>query len=164
MAKRIKKSRTEKKEIQAIGLRIGTEEYGLPIKSVQEVITAPRITRVPKSPGYIRGVINLRGNVIPVIDIAQRFGIGETVLGADSRIVAVEVNDEVVGLAAESVSKVIRLAEAAINPPPALVSGISAEYLEGVARLPDRFMIFMDLQKVLADNSAGREEGIDDAS
>jgi purine-binding chemotaxis protein CheW len=164
MEKRMQKSRTEKKEIQAIGLRIGTEEYGLPIKSVQEVITAPRITRVPKSPAYIRGVINLRGNVIPVIDLALRFGIGETVLGADSRIVAVDVNDELVGIAAESVSKVTRLDEAAINPPPALVSGISAEYLEGVARLSDRFMIFMNLQKVLADNSMVREEGKDDAN
>lgn len=149
------------KEIQAIGLRIGTEEYGLPINSVQEVITTPRITRVPKAGNHIKGVINLRGNVIPVIDVARRFGIGETVLGEESRIVAVDVENEVVGLAAESVSKVTRLPESSIHPPPPLVSGISAEYLEGVARLPDRFLIFMNLKKVLAEGTTEGEDVVD---
>lgn len=140
---------------QVIGLRVGSEEYALRISAVQEVITAPRITRVPKSARHIKGVVNLRGNVIPVLDVAARLGIGETRMGEGSRIVAVESKGELVGLAAESVSKVTRVAESDVKPPPPLVGGIEARYLDGVARLGDRFLVFLSLERVLAEGSCG---------
>ncbi len=139
-------------EFHAIGFRVADEEYGLPLTSIQEIITMPRITRVPKASPYVKGVINLHGNVIPVIDIARRFEIGETRVGADSRVVVVEVENEVVGLLAKSVSKVTRFNHSDIQPPPPLVAGIAAEYLDGVVRLPDRFLIFLDLVKTLAED------------
>ena len=162
MARRKQTQEAQAPEVQAIGLRIGSEEYGLPIAQVQEVINTPRITRVPKAPQYLKGVINLRGNVIPVVDVARRLGIGETSVANGSRIVAVDVGEEVVALAAEQVSKVTRLAESAIKPPPPLVSGISAEYINGVARLPHRFLIFLDLERVLAEGEAEVEAQTDE--
>jgi purine-binding chemotaxis protein CheW len=157
MATKQKKDISVDDSFQAIGLKIYNEEYGLPIEAVQEIITAPHITRVPKAVDYIMGVINLRGNVIPVMDIARRFKIGTTSLGEKGKIVAVESHGEIVGLAVEKVSKVTRLSQKAIKPPPPLVSGIAAEYLKGVARLPDRFLIFLNLEKVLAEDHDGQE-------
>jgi purine-binding chemotaxis protein CheW len=147
----------EAAEFSAIGFRVGEEEYGLRLTAVQEIVTTPHITRVPKAPDYIKGVINLHGNVVPVIDIARRFDTGETRIAADSRIVVVEEEDEAVGILAESVSKVARFHPGDMQPPPPLVAGIAAEFLEGVVRLPNRFLIFLNLERTLADDSAVRE-------
>jgi len=147
-----KKSANSIQELNTIGFRIGSEEYGLALSTVQEIITTPRITRVPKAPTYIKGVINLHGNVIPVIDIARRFKIGETKIGPGSRVVVIDMADEAIGLLAESVSKVASFSASQIQPPPPLVAGIAAEYLQGVVRLRNRFLIFLDLQKTLGED------------
>ncbi len=137
----------------AIGLAVGNEEYGLPLVSVREITTVPHITRVPKAPSYIMGVINLRGNIVPVIDIASRFEIGTTTLTSKSRLAVVEEKGEVAGLLAQEVSKVTRISRSDLQPPPPLVAGIAAEYLDGVVRLPDRFLIFLNLTKTLAEDA-----------
>jgi purine-binding chemotaxis protein CheW len=149
--------------MQAIGFKIGQEEYGLPIDAIQEIITPTHITRIPRSDPYIKGVINVRGNIIPVIDIAKQLGIGEVPTKAIGKIVIVDMNDETVGLAVEKVSKVTRLSKVAIKPPPPLIAGIRAEYLEGVARLPSRFLIFLNLQKTL-NIHLGQEEDQSDVA
>lgn len=141
-------------QLHAIGLRVGSEEYGLELKVIRQMIRTPRITRVPKAPPFVKGVINLHGNVIPVLDVALRFGIGETSIGPRSKVVVVESADETVGLLAESVSSVIRLSRSAMQPPPPLVAGIGAQYLEGVVRLADRFLVFLNLERTLADDVA----------
>jgi purine-binding chemotaxis protein CheW len=143
-----------------IGFTVGDEQYGLALDDVQEIITAPRITRVPKSPTYIKGVINLHGNVIPVLDIAARFGTGTTTLSAGSKIVVVEGEDEVVGLLAEAVGKVTRFREEEVQPPPPLVAGISAEYLDGVVRVDGQFLIFLNLAKTLDENDDGANTSV----
>jgi len=139
-------------DLHTIGFKVGAEEYGLSLSAIQETITLRRITRVPGAPSYIKGVINFHGNVIPVIDVARRLGIGETATGHDSRIVVIETETEVVGLLAEGVSSVTRLSPSSVMPPPAIAAGIAAEYLEGVVRLPGRFLIFLNLSRVLADD------------
>ena len=149
----------ENDEIQAIGIKIGSEEYGINISDVQEVIPSPSITRVPNAPPHILGVINLRGNVIPVIDLAQRLGIGHTTISQSARIVAVDLKDEIVGVLAESVSKVAKLSTADIKPPPALVSGIFGDYLDGVSKIGNRFLIFVNLARALSDHEESEREG-----
>ncbi|MCK5690537.1 purine-binding chemotaxis protein CheW [Myxococcota bacterium] len=151
-------SELSEEEFSAIGFWVGDEEYGLSLFSVQEIITRPRITRVPKSPDYIAGVINLHGNIIPVIDLAKRFKIGETVLEIASRVVVVESNGEVLGLLVEKVSKVARFKRSELQPPPPLVGGISSEYLEGVVRVPGRFLVFLNLDRTLADDSSAAQK------
>ena len=144
-------------DFHAIGFSVGSEEYGIPLSSVQEIITVPRITRVPKAPTYIKGVINLHGNVIPVIDVARRFEIGATQIGAAARVVVVEAEDEAVGLLAEGVSKVTRFRSSDLQPPPPLVAGIAAEFLDGIVRLRDRFVIFLNLARTLDDEGDRRQ-------
>ena len=147
-------------EFHAIGFSVGEEEYALPLNSLREIITTPRITRVPHAPHYIRGVINLHGNVVPVIDIARRFGIGETEIGEGSRIVVVSVENETLGLLAAGVGKVERFQEPEMQPPPQLVAGISSHYLRGVVRTRGRFLIFLNLERTLAEDD-GQEVGTD---
>lgn len=147
----------EAAEFSAIGFQVGQEEYGLRLTAVQEIVTTPRITRVPRAPEYIKGVINLHGNVVPVIDIARRFDTGQTNVAADSRVVIVENDEEAVGILAESVSKVARFRSGDMQPPPPLVAGIAAEFLEGVVRMPNRFLIFLNLERTLGDDSIPRE-------
>jgi purine-binding chemotaxis protein CheW len=156
MARKNRQS-TKVDEFQAIGFRVGTEEYGLALDDVQEIITTPHITRVPKAPPHIKGVINLHGNVIPVFDLARRFEIGETDFSESSRVVVVEYNGEAIGLAAEGVSNVTKLARNSVRPPPPLVSGIAAEYLNGVAKLPNRFLIFLNLPRVLSNDAVVKQ-------
>ncbi len=146
------------KEFPAIGFRVGEEEYGLRLTAIQEIVTTPRITRVPKAPAYIKGVINHHGNVIPVIDIAARFGVGETTVTAASRVVVIETENEAVGFLADAVSKVTRFSSADIQPPPPLVSGIAAEFLEGIVRTSGRFLIFLELERTLSEDTIKRED------
>lgn len=148
-------------EFSAIGFRVGQEEYGLRLTDVREIVTTPHITRVPKAPAYIKGVINLHGNVVPVIDIACRFDTGETNLAAKSRIIVVENEDESVGFLVEGVSKVARFKAADMQPPPPLVAGIAAEFLEGVVRMPDRFLIFLNLERTLSYDHSKRASDAD---
>lgn len=153
---------TDQGIFHAISFRVGAEEYGLSLDEVQEIITLPRITRVPRAPDYVCGVINLHGNVVPVLDMARRFGIGSTRVGDAARIVVVDGDDEVVGLLAESVGRVVKLHEDAIQPPPGLLAGIAAEYLRGVVRTDDRFLIFLNLAASLRAEGGQEEEVQDD--
>ncbi len=148
-------SQASNTEFHAIGFQVGAEEYGLELRSVQEIIATPRITRVPKAPPYIRGVINLHGNVVPVLDVARRFGLGDTAMSSGSKVVVVETEGESIGLLAESVSKVTRFHRDQIQPPPPLVAGIAADFLDGIIRSANRFVIFLNLDKTLEDDHAG---------
>jgi purine-binding chemotaxis protein CheW len=140
-------------EFSAIGFRVGQEEYGLRLIGIRQILPQPPITRVPRAPAYIKGVINLQGNVVPVFDLARRFELGETQPSRTARIVVVEHNDETVGFWAESVSKVLHLKEGDLQPPPLLVAGIAAEFIEGIVRVAHRFLIFLDLARTLADTA-----------
>jgi len=129
----------------AIGFRVARETYGLRLADVRELIAVPRITRVPNSPVHIAGVINLHGNVVPVFDLAARFGIGRTTIGPDARVVVVEARGEPIGILAEYVTRVIRFTDDEIRVAPATATEIQAEFVEGVVRVDDRFIILLDL-------------------
>lgn len=144
---------TQELESYAIGFRVRTEEYGLMLQSVREIVTTPQITRVPKSPKHVLGVINLHGNVVPVLDIARRFGIGEATLTVESKVVVVEDGTETVGILAESVGKVIRIRRSELRPPPPLVAGIAAEFLDSILRSNDHFVVFFNLAKTLEERN-----------
>jgi purine-binding chemotaxis protein CheW len=143
-------------ELQTIWFRAGRENYGLALTDVMEIVNIPRITQVPNSPEYINGVINHHGNVIPVIDLACRFNIGSTNPQTQGKIIVIEIEDELVGIVAEEVDDVIRLSTSSIKPPPSTVSGIAAEYINGVARIDDGFLIFLNFTKSLAEGERNR--------
>ncbi len=136
-------------ELQLVSFTIGSEEFGVDILKVQEINRTVEITRVPQAPHYVEGVINLRGKVIPIIDLRKRFGLELKEHDKNTRIVVVDIDGNVMGMIVDSVSEVLRLPANTIEPPPELATGINAEYIKGVAKLEDRLLIFLDLSKVV---------------
>jgi purine-binding chemotaxis protein CheW len=130
---------------------LSQEEYGVDVRLVQEIIRVTEITPVPRAPGFIKGVINLRGRIIPVVDLKRKLNLGEVDTAArQSRIVVVKVRDRLVGLLVDGASQVLKVPVASIEPPPEEVVEIDVNYIRGVAKLDRRLIILMDLPKVLA--------------
>ncbi len=108
-----------------------------------------RITRVPRAPHYIEGVVNLRGNVIPVIDLHRRFGLSERVNSERTRIIVVKVQDITAGLVVDGVSEVLRLPQAAVEPVSSLVTAIDTDYIQGIGKKDNRLLIMLNINRVL---------------
>ena len=136
--------------LQLVSFCIENEEFGIDILNVQEIIRPVDITRVPNAPGFVEGVINLRGRIIPVIDLRKRFGLVPRATDKHTRIVVVEMMDKVVGFMMDAVKEVLRVSPAVIEPAPDLALGIDAHYIRGVAKLDDRLLILLDLEEVLS--------------
>jgi purine-binding chemotaxis protein CheW len=134
---------------QFVVCRVGSEEFALDVLSVQEIDRMAEITRVPKAPPHVEGVINLRGRIIPVLNLRRRFGLPDIERTARSRIVVVSVRQRVVGLAVDSVEEVLCIPRSAIEPPPAVGTAAGAEYTQGVGRVHDRLLIVLDLPRLL---------------
>jgi purine-binding chemotaxis protein CheW len=135
---------------QMVSLRCGSVIFALPIEAVREIVMVPQITPVPDVGPFIRGVINLRGRIVPVMDLALRLGFGRGPSHPDGRILVVEHNREQLGLLAEDASEVLRIPAEAVSAPPELAGGGSGA-VRGVARLADRMLLVLDLDRVLAD-------------
>jgi purine-binding chemotaxis protein CheW len=140
---------TTTEELQLVSFNIGSEEFGVDILKVQEINRMVEITKVPQAPHYVEGVINLRGKVIPIIDLRKRFNLEVKEYDKNTRIVVVDIGGNIMGMIVDAVSEVLRLPNDTIEPPPELVTGINAEYIKGVAKLQDRLLIFLDLSKVI---------------
>ncbi|MFD0671716.1 chemotaxis protein CheW [Cohnella sp. GCM10027633] len=137
-------------ELKVIVFTLAHEEYGIEVDKVRTIERLMPITRVPKTPAFVKGVINLRGVVIPVIDLRGRFSLPESELGDNSRIIIVAANDLEVGFIVDSANDVIDLTSDAIENPPEVVGGVKAKYLSGVAKIGDnRLLILLNLSEVL---------------
>jgi purine-binding chemotaxis protein CheW len=138
---------------QYLGLFIGGEEYAIGILRVKEILQFEAITRVPGTPPSIRGVINVRGSVVPVVDLAVRFGLPPTEVTRRACVVIVEVESEgdcaVIGVMADSVSQVLELGGEDIQPPPPFGTRVHVDYLLGMARAGNRFSVILDIDRVL---------------
>ena len=137
--------------LQLVTFMVGTEEFAIPILSVQEINRMMQITRVPQSPEFIEGVINLRGKIIPVMDLRKRFGDDSLEDSSDSRIIVVEVTSRVIGFTVDRVNEVLRIDAGIVEPPPSMVSGIDSDYVEGVGKLDDRLLILLNLNRLFSD-------------
>ncbi|BBH20852.1 chemotaxis protein CheW [Paenibacillus baekrokdamisoli] len=137
-------------EIKVIVFGLADEEYGIEVEKVRTIERMMPITRVPKTPAFIKGVINLRGIVLPIIDLRGRFGLQETEPTESSRIIIVAVNDLEVGFIVDAANDVIDIDTDSIDLPPEVVGGIKAKYLHGVAKIGDnRLLIMLNLSEVL---------------
>jgi len=157
-----KEGRRMTEEEQLVSFKIENEEFGVNIEEVQEIIRLPEITRVPQAPFFVEGVINLRGNVLPVIDLRKRFDLEATKKTNATRIVVTNVDNKTTGIIVDSVSEVLRLPKDAIEPPPPIVAGIEAKYLRGIGKLDDgkRLLILLNLREILTvrkEDKAKRE-------
>lgn len=129
---------------------LSSEEYGLPVRLVQEIIRVTEITQVPRAPDFIKGVINLRGRIIPVVDLRRKLKLGEVEIGRQSRIVVVKVDDRLIGLLVDGASQVLRVPVSSIEAAPEEVIEIEEQFIRGVAKLEKRLIILIDLSQVLA--------------
>ncbi|HET8647568.1 MAG TPA: chemotaxis protein CheW [Vicinamibacteria bacterium] len=139
---------------QYLGFHVGDQEYGVPILTIREILEYEPVTRVPSAPPSVRGVINLRGSVVAVVDLALKLGLAGTRATARTCIVIVEAllhgRPAVVGLLADAVSHVIELAPRDIEPPPSFGTRPRAEYLHGLGKVGRRFVLLLDIDRVLS--------------
>ena len=138
------------KILQLVSFEIGEEKFGVEILCVKEIIRILSITRVPGSPDFVEGVINLRGQVVPVVDLRRRLGIGRKEFDATTRMIVVELGGQQVGFIVDVVSQVLRIPAETIEPPPQMVTGVDSEYIQGLTRVGDRLLMLLDLQRILS--------------
>jgi purine-binding chemotaxis protein CheW len=137
------------KDCQLVGFRIGEETYGVQIGAVREIVRVPEITTVPNAPEMIEGVINLRGKIIPVMDLRKRFGSSSTQSDKKNRILVVDLENRLLGLIVSSASEVLKIPPSEIEPPGAVFAEGESSYVTGVGKLKGRLVILLDIARLL---------------
>jgi purine-binding chemotaxis protein CheW len=152
----IQENKTETSELlQLVSFKIANEEFAVDILNVQEINKMTQITKVPNAPDFVEGVINLRGRVIPIIDLRTRLRLEKKEYDKDTRIVVVEISNKTIGFIVDAVREVLRIPKNITEAPPELVSGIDSEFIKAVGKLEDRLLILIDLNKIITlDESA----------
>jgi purine-binding chemotaxis protein CheW len=154
-------SRFSQENLHLVAFELSGEEFGVDIMQVSEVIPVPRITRIPQAPECIKGLINLRGKILVVIDLNKRLGFSSKETDSLSRIIIVEIRDIVIGMLVNSVKEVIRLPLSSIEPTPEMIkSKINAEYLNGVGKTGNRLLILLNLARVLGEEEIEEFNGL----
>ena len=149
-------------EKQLVVFRLHNEEFGVEITEVREIVKPRHITRLPHVDDYIEGVTNLRGEVIPVISLRKRFGLEPQEETQDTRIMMLEVKDNMVGFIVDAVTETLRLPENAIDPPPSNIAGIKADYLAGTGKLDERLLILLEVDKILSTDEQIQLQSLQD--
>lgn len=139
-------------QLQLVTFGLGIEEFAVDILAVQEINRMMPLTRVPSSPPEVEGVINLRGKIIPVIDLRKRFHLAQAAHSEQSRIVVVEVHSRVIGFIVDRVSEVLRISSKIVEPAPAMVCSVDSDFIAGVGKLQDRLLILLDLHKLFSNS------------
>ncbi len=137
------------KDLHIVGFRVGNETFGVPIATVHEIVRVPAITAVPESPDCVEGVINLRGRIIPVIDLRKRFGEKVITSVRKNRILVAEVDTKMIGLIVDSASEVLKIPHSEVDPPPNVFEEGEVNYVTGVGKLAGRLIIMVDLTRIL---------------
>lgn len=137
------------KDLHIVGFRVGTETFGVPIATVHEIVRVPAITAVPESPDCVEGVINLRGRIIPVVDLRKRFGEKVITSGKKNRILVAEVDTKMIGLIVDAASEVLKIPPSEVEPPPNVFEEGEVNYVTGVGKLAGRLIIMVDLTRIL---------------
>ena len=132
--------------------KINSEEYGVDIMKVKEVSEFKKSVSVPNAPSFVDGIINLRGDITPIISLKKRFGIiDDRSADESSRIIVVNIQDKLVGFVVDEASQVISIEDSSIDPPPPVVVGVDKKYIHGIGKLDERMIILLDLEKVLSE-------------
>ncbi len=148
-------------EHQLVVFDLANEHYGVDIAAVEGIIKIQPITVVPHTPAFVEGVTNLRGEVLPVIDLRKRFDLpANTARGKDTRIVVVEIDGKKVGMVVDAVSEVLRVADEAIEPPSPIVTTVDSAFIRGIAKVDDRLIILVELSKVLSTDEQASLRGM----
>ncbi len=138
----------EPKVNQLVGFRLDADDYAIPITKIQEIILMKPVTRVPQAPAFIEGLINLRGVVIPVINLRSRLGMPTRPVDDETRTIVLNVHGKTVGCIVDAVTRVMRLGGDQIQPPPSTVLSVARNYISGLAKLEDRLIIILDVERL----------------
>lgn len=157
-----KKQEVTDEILQLVSFKIGEEEFGVEILKVQEINRMLSITKVPNAPSFVEGVVNLRGKVIPIIDLRSRLNMEKKESDSKTRIVVVEIDGKIVGFIVDEVSEVLRIPRNITEAPPTVVAGIDSDYITAVGKLEDRLLILLDLDKVLKSDEKAALVGVGD--
>ena len=136
-------------QVELLGFMLSDEQYALDILEVKEIVRLHAITSVPRSPPWLKGIVTLRGIIVPIFDLRSRLGLAEIEHGPETRIVVVYRGEEFAGLIVDGITQVMRLPVETIEPPPQTIGQVEAEYLRGVARFRDRLVILLNLPRVV---------------
>ena len=137
-------------ERQLVVFELGEENFGVDISSVESIIKMQELTKVPHAPGFVEGVTNLRGIVLPVLDLRKRFSMPKADESKDTRIVVTNVEGIKVGMIVDSVSEVLTIPDSVIEPTPPMISSVDTAFITGIAKLDNRLVILLDLTRVLS--------------
>src|SRR6516165_4846013 len=146
--------RADNPVVQLVGFRLDNEDYAIAITKIQEIILMKPITRIPEVPDFIEGLINLRGSVIPIVNLRKRFGLAAREVDDETRTIVVNVHDKTVGCIVDAVTQVMRINRDQIQPPPLSVLAVAHQYVAGLARLGDRLLIVLDIERLFDEQSA----------
>jgi purine-binding chemotaxis protein CheW len=147
--------------IQVVSFRLGSEEYGVDISQVQEIIRMVEITHVPRAPHFMEGVINLRGQLIPIIDLRTRFSMQRAGQTKSTRIVVTEIGSKKVGIVVDSVSEVLNIPMEQVEDAPDMIAGVGTEYIQGVGKVANRLIILLDLTMVMSGDEKAELESVE---
>ncbi len=147
-------------QLQLVTFKLGNEEYGLDILHVQEINKIVDITEVPQAPSFVEGIINLRGKVIPVIDLRKRLGMEEKPDDQHTRIIVAKIDGKTTGFRVDAVKEVLRISSGSLESPPEVVAGSNSEFFKSVAKLENRLLILIDLGKLLSREEKSTVDGL----
>jgi purine-binding chemotaxis protein CheW len=145
--------RADNPVVQLVGFRLDNEDYAIAITKIQEIILMKPITRIPEVPDFIEGLINLRGSVIPIVNLRKRFGLAAREVDDETRTIVVNIQEKTVGCVVDAVTQVMRINRDQIQPPPLSVLSVSHQYVAGLARLDDRLIIILDIERLFDERS-----------
>ena len=138
-----------KNSAQFVGFQIADQEYAFPIEQIREIVVLDKVTRTPQVPDYCEGVSNLRGSIIPIINVRKLFGLDPRPADGETRVIVVNVGDKTIGCTVDTVSQVMRIPQENIQPAPETVTAGGADYISGFARLETRLVILLDINELL---------------
>ena len=139
-------------EKQYVVFKLNEEEYGVEISHVQEITEYKTVTNVPNTPSFIEGIINLRGNIVPIVSIKKRFELSQEEASTDHRVIIINLGSKQVGFIVDDASQVLTMNENQIENPPDLITGIDRDYIIGIGKVAEKIIILLDLEKILSEN------------
>ena len=137
--------------LQLVSFKIGDAEFGVDILRVQEINKMMELTIVPNTPTFVEGVVNLRGRIIPVLNLRSKLGLELKEYDSETRIIVVEIHNKTIGFIVDEVKEVLRIPKSITEQPPEIVSGVDSEYITAIGKLEDRLLILLDLTKILSN-------------